>query len=58
MADDNTAEQLQKESLEMGVFDAIYNWRQEGFGDEHLLDIILQVHPSLILNMKERIRKQ
>ena len=49
-------DKLQKESLEIGVIEAIRNWQREKFGNEHLLDIILQAHPTLILNMKERVK--
>ena len=56
MADNYTTEQLNREKHEVEIWDAIKHWQLAGYGDEALLNLILEAHPSLILNMKARVK--
>ncbi len=55
MANDWVTQKLDEEQAEVGMISAIKNWRRAGLGDEHLLNVIIAAHPSLILNMMDRV---
>ena len=55
VANDYITAQLEQESAEAELYRVLGQWYRADLGDEHLLDVLLEIRPSLIYNIRARV---